>query len=343
MPRLATVTIAIFVYCPFLACANTTGVAADAAAQNPASQVWLANTRSAPGCGDLEAGASQITYFRLDEACCRWQAADAAAFQAAFTPGVPTIVLVHGNGSDEEAAVQHGNELYCLLKQHACGHPFRLVVWSWPADKVVRRPRPDVQIKVCRSDVEAYYLAHMLAKLPKGAPLTLVGYSLGARTVCGALELLAGGPAACRNLPAETLEAWKASGPRPIRMMLLAAAMDSDWLEPCCPDGLALVAVERTLVSRNGYDKVLKWYSRLYGRNGPEALGYAGPASTVGGKLEIVDLSCEIGREHDFDRYQESSAVSQRLGWYTFLCDPPTQAAKKAEKSALAANNRPAK
>ena len=108
-------------------------------------------------------------------------------------PGVPTTVLIHGNGTDEDWAVRHGNEFYGLMKQQACGRPFRLIIWSWPADRVVRRIRPDVQIKVCRSDVEAYYLARVLPNLPKGTPLSLVGYSLGCRTASGALQLLAGG------------------------------------------------------------------------------------------------------------------------------------------------------
>jgi hypothetical protein len=55
----------------------------------------------------------------------------------------------------------------------------------------------------------------------------------------------------------------------------------------------------------------------------------------------VVDVSGEVGRKHDFDRYQESSPVCRRLAWYTFLCEPPAVAATSAEKSALAANNRP--
>ncbi len=126
--------------------------------------------------------------------------------------------------------------------------------------------------------------------------------------------------------------------PRPIRVMMIAAAMDFDWLEPCSSHGLAPLAVERILVVKNGCDRVLKYYSRLYGRHGPQALGYVGPAGTAGGKLDVVDVSCEIGRKHDFDRYQASSPIYQHLAWYTFLEDAPAPVAKKAEKSALAAN-----
>jgi hypothetical protein len=63
----------------------------------------------------------------------------------------------------------------------------------------------------------------------------------------------------------------------------------------------------------------------------------------AGGKLDVVDVSCEVGRKHDFDRYEECSTVFQRLAWYTFLCEAPATAGKSAEKSALAGNNRPAR
>jgi len=295
------------------------------AAPAPVTQYWLIDTRSTSGCGDLDAEMSKITYSRLDESSSgsHWQATDAAAFQASAVPGVPTVVLIHGNDTDAEWAVRHGNELYCLMKQQAGGCPFRLVVWSWPADRVVKRSRPDVRIKVCRSDVDAYYLARVLQYLPKSSPLSLVGYSLGCRTAAGALHLLAGGPVCGRSLAADIVAAWNAGGPRPIRVMMLAAAMDANWLEPSCPRGLAPLAVERILVVTNDRDRVLKWYSRLYGPHGPEALGYVGPTGTAGGKIEVVDVTCEVGPKHDFDRYQESSPVFRRLAWYTFLCNAP--------------------
>ena len=319
--------------------------------QETVPSVWLINTRSAPDGGDLEAGLSRLTYWRLDESqgCGQWQAADAAAFQASAVPGVPTIVFAHGNATDEDWAVQHGNEMYGLIKQQAGGRPFRLVVWSWPADRVLRRIRPDVQFKVCRSDVDAYYLARVLSPLPKGTPLSLLGYSLGCRTVAGALQLLGGGSVAGRGLAAEALAAWSKAGPRPIRVMMVAAAIDANWLEPNCPLGLAPLAAERILVDVNRGDRVLRFYSRLYGRHGPEAMGYVGPTGTAGGRLEVVDVSCEVGRKHDFQHYQQSSPIYHRLAWYTFLCDPeyrvpsPTTAAQSVEKPNLVANNRPAR
>jgi pimeloyl-ACP methyl ester carboxylesterase len=329
--------------CWLLAYSSVFAVAAESSpAPAPVTQVWLVNTCSAAGCGDLDAELSKIAYYRLDESggCSRWQAGDAAAFQASALPGMPTVVLIHGYGTDEQWAVRHGNTIYCLLKQQACGRPFRLVVWSWPADRAGRRRRPDVQSKVCRSDAESYYMARLLSHLPQGVPLSLIGFSLGGRTATGALQLLAGGAVACRGLPPADLAAWNGAGLRPMRVMMVAVAMDCNWLEPGCPHGLTPLAVQRMLVTVNGYDHVLKFYSRLYGPHGPEALGYVGSPTTAGGKIEAIDVSCQIGRKHEFDRYFESAAVFQRLAWYTFLCDAPTAAGKSAEKSLAAANNR---
>ena len=77
------------------------------------------------------------------------------------------------------------------------------------------------------------------------------------------------------------------------------------------------------LVTVNGCDRVLKWYSRLYGRGGPEAMGYVGPCGSGQpgscDKIETIDLSCWVGRVHDWDSRFHGAGTVGRLGWYTFL------------------------
>jgi hypothetical protein len=310
----------------------------------PATQVWLVDTRCAPGCGDLDAGMARITYWRLAESsgCTQWQSADAAAFQASADPALPTVVLIHGYGTDPDWAVHHGNDMRSLMQQVGCGRPFRLVVWSWPADRasrVVRGIRPDIQMKVCRSDVDAYYMARALAGLPRGEPLSLIGFSLGCRAAGGALQLLAGGPTGGRTLPAADLQSWSSKGLRPIRAMMLAAAVDECWFQPSSPGGLAPLAVQRMLVTQNCDDRVLRFYPRLYGRGGPEAIGRVGPCGPDGGKLEVVDVACEVGGKHDFQRYEVASPVYRRLAWYTFLTGDSAVDDSAAQKAELAANH----
>ena len=109
--------------------------------------------------------------------------------------------------------------------------------------------------------------------------------------------------------------------------MMLAAAMDAGWLEAGCPHGLASLSVQRILVVVNGCDPVLKWYPRLYGRGGRRPWATSDRRARRG-KLEVVDVSCQVGKKHDFDRYEGASSVLQRLAWYTFLCEPVATAAK---------------
>ena len=139
MPRLLTVLLKTAAFFPFLA---SSSVFAIGAKNRPAlaTQVWLINTRCAGGCGDPESEQSEIPYWRLDESCnCgQWQPSDAAAFQASALPGLPTTILIHGYGTDDDWAVRHGYPLYGFMKRRACGCSFRLIIWSWPADRVER-------------------------------------------------------------------------------------------------------------------------------------------------------------------------------------------------------------
>jgi esterase/lipase superfamily enzyme len=234
---------------------------------------------------------------------------------------VPTAIFIHGNRVDADDAIEEAWCLYQRMKQQACGRPFRFVVWSWPADRIVRRNRPDVQIKACYSDAQGYYLARSLREMPPGAPVTLIGHSFGARAILGALHLMAGGQVAGRALPGAAAGPAQHEPPR-IRAVLAAAAVDADALLPCHAYGLALSQAERILVTENGRERALKWYPRMYGRRGPEAMGYVGPLCCPRAgcdKLEVVNVACSVGRAHSWYRYQAAPEVVQRLGWYTLF------------------------
>ena len=295
--------------------------AADLRVTAESQQVWSISTRCAPRCGNLESGLDKITYQQLDgkDGSGRWLPSDAAAFRAGGDPSIPTTFYIHGNATDCDEAVREGWSLYSRMRQLATGHPFRLVIWSWPADKAVRGIRADVQLKVTFSDTESYYLARALPGVMPGTPVSLIGYSLGCRIAGGTLQLLAGGQAGNRRLSPEAITAWTTGTARPIRVMLIAAAVDFDWLEPSGCEGMATLAVQRVLITQNVCDRCLKFYSRLYGPHGPEALGCVGPAGTAGGKIEVIDVACQVGKRHAYDVYQSAPAVDQRIGWCTFI------------------------
>lgn len=287
-----------------------------APAESASAEVWLISTRCAPRSGRVDTGLGQIEYWRLG-ADNRWLAADADAFRETGEPAVPTTFVIHGNRQTHAKAIRSGWGVYCRMRRDAGGRPFRLVIWSWPSERIRGTNRRDVRVKACRSDMQSCYLAECLSRLDPDLPVCLVGYSFGARIVTGALHLLAGGQVAGRALGEPS-----GVGRRPIRAVLVAGALDADWLLPGRRNGLALSQVERLLVTRNCRDPALRLYPLMYYLGGPQALGFAGPACCgQSEKIELLDVSCSVGRTHAWARYLQSPGLCGRLAWYTFLGD----------------------
>ena len=102
--------------------------------------------------------------------------------------------------------------------------------------------------------------------------------------------------------------------------MLLAAAIDSDWLLPGHHNGLALSWTEQMLITRNPCDRVLRWYPRVSRGRGPEAMGFVGPLLCNGAdNVEAVDVSGSVGKSHDVRSYLASAEFRCRLSRYAFL------------------------
>jgi hypothetical protein len=302
------------------------GVVRPAAAED-GQQVWIVSTRNAPRCGELDATLESLEYCRMDTDC-RWIASDAETFRASGDAAVPTILFFHGNRTDADYAIEKACYAYEFVRAESGGRPFRYVIWSWPAERMMRSNRNDVHLKAAYSDVESYYLAQWLDRVPSGMKVSLVGHSFGPRIIAGALQLLAGGELAGRNLPKETVAAWQGGRRNPIRVALLAAAIDADSLAPAGQHGLALSLVDRMLVTCNGCDRVLRHYPRMDGRGGPDAMGFTGPCGLDDPqKVDVFDVSCAVGRRHDWRLYCQALDASGLWPRYTFLEEaPPTNA-----------------
>jgi hypothetical protein len=234
---------------------------------------------------------------------------------------LPTYFLVHGNLTGESGAIEFAWPCYSLLKIQHGDHPFRIVIWSWPSTRTSNRHRRDAQTKSFYSDSQSYYLADCLRKvrmqsqsapiapLPKvegsvGAesPVTLIGYSFGARIIAGGLHLLGDGELGGHRLSA--LEGNAGTHHRvPVRAILVAAALDCHALLPGYRYGNAASQAEEIVVTRNGFDPVLRWYRLLYGRGGPDALGYAGLCCSSCSNVKILDVSCSVGKSHQWECY----------------------------------------
>lgn len=284
-----------------------------ACAEPTEAQVWLISTRSAPRSAAEMPADARIRFWRMEGNT--WARADRQAFHAAGRAGVPNVFLIHGNRAGPGDAVQAGCSLNRLLRSARPGRGFRLVIWSWPSEQVCRSVRADVQLKAHYSDIQAVYLAECLRELADDQPVTLIGYSFGARTITGALELAAGGRVTRYRL-AEPLSPREA----PWRAVLIAAALDAHWLSPGQRNGQALKHLDRMLVLSNPADRVMRLYPRMYGRRGPDALGYRGWGYSLNpadrGKVQRLDVSCSVGKEHGWWSYWRSGPLRASLVEY---------------------------
>ena len=111
----------------------------------------------------------------------------------------------------------------------------------------------------------------------------------------------------------------------PIHVVLLAAALDNDWLLPGHRHGLGLGQADQFLLINNENDRVLSHYDLLYPqRNCAEALGHTGIigwGSLQGqqAKIEQVFAGNTVGRQHDWTLYFRSGSLVARMRPYVFF------------------------
>ncbi len=288
-------------------------------------EAWVVSTRCVPSSCPADIGPGQLSYRVSRGACPNWVQADSKSFFESVKDNEPVVVFIHGNRTDSCDAIGEGWPVYRRLQDESGGRPFRFVIWSWPADQVRGGPRKDALVKAARSDTQGFYLAAWLDRLPAETPVTLIGYSFGARVIGGALHLAEGG-----TLLGRTKESVSPNrNRRPMRVMLVAAALDCEWLSPGSRNGLAAQAVEQMLITRNCCDRVLRLYPRMRRCDSSSALGFAGPASPgqlagSGLALETVPVESQVGREHSWLNYFRSHALRSRLAWYAFLQEETT-------------------
>ena len=104
-----------------------------------------------------------------------------------------------------------------------------------------------------------------------------------------------------------------------MRAVLMAAAVDNDWLLPGHQHGLALTQVDRLLLLNNPCDNVLKRY-RFLAPYRPQALGYTGLARSRAlephwHKIKQVRICV---RRHDWTSYVFSSRLVGLMQPLTF-------------------------
>ncbi len=290
----------------------------------PQDQLWLVSDRSL-GCTEVDQKASNLHYWHYEPGR-GWQSAASAAFFAADDPAAITTIWIHGNQISHGDAFQVGWTAYSAIARKTTDErPLRFVIWSWPSERTDAGLFEDVRIKASRTGPSSLHLARFIDAMSSEVQVTIMAYSFGARIATGTLHLLGGG-----SVNGRTLTLPSAARRPQFDVVLIAAALDNDWLLPGHCHGRAMKMVRRMLLVTNGCDRVLERYHWLYGRRScAEALGYTG---LVGGgqlgadraKITQFDACCYAGPEHDWSHYFASPSIVARIVPIVFHLLPPT-------------------
>jgi hypothetical protein len=214
-----------------------------------------------------------------------------------------TVVYVHGNRIEPGEDRTRGMMVYhSLVSQGKPSGPIRYIIWSWPSTPIPG-PLKDVYVKAARTRPAGWQLAWFLDQLPAETPITLVGYSYGARVISGSLHLLGGG-----ELNGLKLTERVHPESRQMRVAMIAAAFDADWIQPGRYHELALSQVEELVLTTNHRDPAMRLYHFSVDRGRIDALGKSGvpqPSSLgeAAQRIALVDATAEVGRSHALEDY----------------------------------------
>lgn len=280
-------------------------------------QVWLVSTRHI-GCTTC---GGDPAFWQLSGG--QWAGSSAKEFHNTADPALTTVIYIHGNRIDDQEGSSGGLAVYQqIVANHAQEQGVRYVIWSWPSTKICG-PIKDVRSKAWRSDEEAVLLARFLADFssppaaggspqPAKNPLRvgIIAFSYGARITGGALHLLNGGELLGQRV--------SAVDPPKFHVAFWAAAAHNNWLLPGYRHGEALPLGEKWLNLVNSNDESLTHYEMLERGRNPPALGYTGLAgryllpAELSERWEEWDVSCLVGRTHNYQPYLYSPWVAQR-------------------------------
>jgi len=268
---------------------------------------------------------------------------DSKTFRRSLRSDVPICIAVHGSFASWNSVQTGSRNMNHWIRAAAPNRPLQVIFFDWPSDRRMSLvPQIDIGILGSRSGLNGIYLARLIESLPSGTPLSLIGHSHGARTVSAALHLLGGGSVQGHQ--------WACSPQtnRRIHVILAAAAIDHDWLDPDGKYGQALSRVESILNLRNRRDAALSVYPlrRPFSRRALARTGWTRRdrrrLGQFGDRLRELDVTELVGRGHFWSHYHAHPEIAQAIAPDIFFADPqPEQLAGPSPEDVPSAVDRP--
>ena len=278
---------------------------------------WIISSRDVKGSPATHDCAGQMQYlYRTPEGMSEVSAEE---FLSTLRSDRPVCVVIHGSYNYWKDVLAESTRNHRWIQQAARGSEVQVVHFSWPSDGVAHVLFP-VELRVMgrRAAVHGGYLAQLISMFPADQPVTLVGHSHGARCVVAALHAMGGGA-----LDDGSHLGRGARPPRRVRGVLIAAAIDHDWLNPGERYDRALTPVEGMLVLTNPRDGWLQVYPLHTPMKGTQALGLEGltrrDQRQLGGwadRVQNYDCSEWVGRSHDFATFNGNPGLADVIRNY---------------------------
>jgi hypothetical protein len=247
------------------------------------------------------------------------------------------VVLVQVQGSMTTPDIALGGLLWSRswLERNRALHDGAVVIaFDWPSQRIYRSDYQDINEKGRRAYVAAFHLARFLQAFPAGSHICLLGQSYGGRVVPSALHLLGGGSLNSQDHDPPV----RLAGLRPdlhLRAVLIAGAIDHDWLDPDQRLGRALYGCEAMLNLSNRKDEALRLYPFLIRSGHKRALGRVGldgrdlaRLGPLAARYAEHDVHEILGTEHTLLDAVANPEICRRIAPYLWNPNPaaaPTQ------------------
>jgi hypothetical protein len=294
----------------------------------PAVKYWIVSSRCCPQKHQKCGVNCRFVCHAVTEDC-QSVPVDYEQLLASQIPGAPTCVLVHGSFTRMQDCWPDADCTYNWLRS-SCPHaPINLIYYTWPSEgpfallphNYLTTPVPNLDFGILghRAELNGFYLADLIGALPPTTTVSLIGHSLGARAVVSALHLLGGGTVRGKVR-------WNpVDGGQRIRVVLAAAAIEHDWLNPEERFGCALNRTECLLNLRNECDLALSIYPlrRPFSSRALARTGFTRKDQRELGERLVqvseLDVTPLIGKAHGWPSYCRQPSIASVIAPYVFF------------------------
>ena len=241
--------------------------------------------------------------------------------QSSLVPGVPICLFVHGSFTGWRRQLRDAPQSNQWIRDACPGRPLQVIFFSWPSAGPYTQIFPlDLTVRAHRAEFNGFHLAQVVGLCPAESPICLIGHSHGSRTVLAAAHLLGGGTVEGMASP------HAAASRQPIRVVLMAAAVDHTWLNPNRRYGRTLHRAEVMSLRSRG-DVPLQFYplSAPHSRPALAQVGFTNGDRMAMGPLGYraieLDVSELVGSSHAWRSYSGSPSIAAAIAPFALFAD----------------------